>query len=558
MRSERRNHSRPRTYAIECTPASQPCDRARNVSCGISYSSIGPVITGFDAYGYPVVRNMFLPKPYEIDGGRKYGAQVGIIRPMKLVVADGETAPIKIGLATVANGFRIKASPSVPAAPGDLPPQFKFCVHKGASGYFLRFRNAKTSTHGAAVEVTDCQPDESGLMICKVQREGFRGYGPICEGVEADKEPLPVDCCVELKGDASGQLVCAGSGYDLLIVQVLPGSEHYINGIKRISVTHPDLPGGGARLPVCEPIDEVPEDRPCCIEEGTGLIVCPPEVPFGLAGSKIPLEYLEFVDEPDGTRVARLICGDIINMPPEVRHENQMNAAMFNICNELGGYKFQICKKVAVPSKITDRPRPRFPDLCCFDPRTSSLICEGTPFHGLIVEVVAQSASVVSVRHQDIPGETIRIPTCKPEIVVIPTVSKKPLSEIEIPPPPERPPPPPEKPRASPEPPMPPMAPIAPSEYSPTSCEPVETSVCYRAWQEMIRKPVKMTKCDERWLNMLEDVRRYGCGRPTSGRRFSAMGFSRVKVRKYSRIGIAPEHREHGRFPGLRGERGRS
>ena len=553
-RNKRRNYSKPRVYAKECAPVTQPCTDVENVSCGISYSGIGPVVTGFDAYGYPVIRNMFLPRPYKIDGGRKYGAEAGIIRPMKLVTVDDE-APIKVAIARVADGFRVKAKPSVPAAPNDLPPQFKFCIHKGASGYFLRFRSAKTNMHGAAVEVTDCQPDESGLMVCEAQREGFRGYGPICEGEAADKEPLPVDCCVELKGDTSGQLICAGSGYDLLIVQVLPGSEHNVNGIKRISVAHPDLPGGGARLPICEPIDEVPESRPCCIEENTGMIVCPPEIAFDLAGQKIPLEYLEFIDEPDGTRVASLICGDIINMSPEVRHENQINSAMYNICNELGGYKFQICKKITIPAKITDKPRPRLPDLCCFDSQTSSLICEGTPLHGLVVEVVAESVDIVSVQHPDIPGGTIRVPICKPDIVTVPILPKEPSPEAKSPQPSERPPKPSEKPRPSPEP---PTAQTAPPERPPISCEPSEASACHRAWQEMVRKPAKMTKCDERWLKMLERVRKYGCGCPTTGRRFSAMGFSRIKTRKYSGIGIAPENREPGRFPGLRGERGRS
>lgn len=297
-----------------------------------------------------------------------------------------------------------------------------------------------------------------------------------------------------------------------------------------------------------------------------------------------------------------------------------------------------------MPPRLTDKPRPRFPDMCCLDQETSTLVCEGTPYHGLEVKVITVTQSgIASVQHPNLPGGGARLPVCrgivgvpnvpppeerppadccvvesgdafhllcKPEthpwngkdvtkftkcfktpngvmcvvkfsdrfgdhVLEIPLCPPEKLPpDVKIPPPGDRPPPPPpgkrppdvrippppgdRPPPPGDRPPPPDERPPGdrpPGERPPVTCEGDEASACRKRWDEMVHKPVKMTKCDERWLRMLKDVKRRGCGRPTSGRRFSAMGFSRVKSRPrgYGSIGIAPENREYGRFPGLRG-----
>jgi len=412
----------------DCRPQA-PC--AESESRARKYGSIGKVVTGFDHYGYPVVRNMRLPRPFSVKQSRRYGANESMIRPMRLVAVgpDGSAPPAKPAIAKV-GVVKLKPSPSVPAAPGDLPSQYKFCIHKGEHGYFYRFRNAKTSLHGAEAEVIACEPDASGLVICTVKMPGSeRPYkAPLCEGTSADKEPVPVDCCVKVLGDESGQLVCPGSAYDLLAVKIVTFAN--VGGIQIASVSHPDIPGGGVRLPVCEPIDEAPEERPCCIEEETGMIVCPEGINFPLAGKKIPLEYLVFADEADGSRVARLRCGDIMAIDPSARAADPTLDAMWSICEELGGYIFPVCTsrppkrppsrpKTPPVIRVPETPPPtKVPDICCYDPATGTLVCEGTKYHGLPVEVVTEAVvggkPIVSVASEKLPGGGARVPLCPP------------------------------------------------------------------------------------------------------------------------------------------------
>ena len=64
-----------------------------------------------------------------------------------------------------------------------------------------------------------------------------------------------------------------------------------------------------------------------------------------------------------------------------------------------------------VPKKVP------VPQLCCFNPETSSLVCEGTPYDGLIVELITRTTlpngmEVASVSHPSIPGGGARVPVC--------------------------------------------------------------------------------------------------------------------------------------------------
>ena len=103
--------------------------------------------------------------------------------------------------------------------------------------------------------------DANGMTLCKVKLPNTSTpyEAPLCEEPGADKEPVPSDCCVKILGDTSAQILCPGSSYDLLIVEVVTTGP--VGGIMIASVKHPDIPGGGVRLPICEPIDEAPEER---------------------------------------------------------------------------------------------------------------------------------------------------------------------------------------------------------------------------------------------------------------------------------------------------------
>ncbi len=610
-RSKKSKSNRGARRYGDCRPHA-PC--AESEGGARKYGSIGHVVSGFDHYGYPIVRNMRLPKPFSIQDGRKYGAAQSMIQPMRLVaVGPNGVPPVpKPGIAKV-GVFKLKPSPSVPGAPDSLPSQYKFCVQKGEHGYFYRFRNAKTSLHGAEAEVLGCEPDENGMAICTVKMPGSdRPYkAPLCEDAGSDKEPVPVDCCVKLLGDESGQIICPGSSYDLLVVNVVTTSP--VGGVLVASVSHPDIPGGGVRLPICESIDETPEDRPCCIEEKTGLIVCPEGVDFPLSGKKIPLEFLVFATEADGSRVARLKCGDIMALDPSLRVSDATLDSMWMICEELGGYIFPICdRRTPVPPpkiRFPDAPPPpKVPDICCYDPQTGTLVCEGTQYHGLPVEVVTESTIggklIVSVASDKLPGGGARLPICPPpaDIPRLPPAdccviessaglvllcdpkdhpwNNKDVSQfgqcidtpngrmcvlkwtdeygehlLEVPacppPPPARTPPggevpPPPAVRPDPVPRLPP-----PSRPPADACDTVEGKRCRALWDEMISKPAKMTKCDKKWTELLKKVREQRTG---PGRRASSMDNHKSKARKYG-MGIPPESRRYARFPGLRGGR---
>lgn len=482
-----------------------------------SSSSVGGLVAGFDHYGYPIVKNRRLPSPFIYKISRGYNSTKDIIRPMRLVDAGSKPKP---GIASVSS-FRLKPSPSVPSAPSDLPSSFEFCIQKGEDGYFYRFRNPNTSLHGAEADVISCDPDDSGMIICTVVMPGSSetGRAPLCEEPGADKEPVPSDCCVKILGDGSGQVVCPGSAYDLLIVQIATFEQ--MGDIEIASILHPDLPGGGVRIPVCEPIEETPEERPCCIEESTGLVICPEGIDFPLNGKKIPLDFLVFATETDGSRVGRLKCGDIMEIDPSARAADPALEAMYHICDQLGGYIFLACEKAPpiinekIPIEIPKLP-PKVPDICCFDPQTGSLVCEGTRFHNLKVEVVAEAVvggkPIVSVVSEDLPGGGARVPLCPPP-AEIPKIPPR-VDQPSLPAPPA-------------------------SGY-----ETQEASRYREIWDEMVSKPAKMTKCDEKWLALVDKLK----GRTLEpGRRFSS-------IRRYG-MGIAPENLEHARFPGLRGGR---
>lgn len=625
----------------------------RSYSCASAPTpTMGKVLSGFDAYGYPEMANMRLPRPYVLAGSnaRVYGAGSSAqISPMKLVsVNQGAEPKPKPSVVGGGNKFKLKVHPSPPAAPESLAPEYEFCVQKGDSGYFFRYRDPTHPLHGSNATVNGCDEDPNLGLVCSVEVPGVSTHHtivPVCQD-GTDKEPVSSDCCVKILSSDSGQIVCPGSPYDLLVGRV--AETFTSHGMLIARFEHPDVPGGSVKLAVCEDIEEVPEERPCCVEESTGTIVCPEGVNFPLAGQTIPLEYLEFGSERDGTKIARLRCGDVLEVNPSARASDRILDAMWRVCEELGGYTFLVCKKASDP-KLSSTPHhkepsppQRVPDICCYDPRTGLLVCEGTKYHDLPVDVVNETSvggkDIVSVASDKIPGGQMRVPlcpedkgpprlppscccvvessaglllSCEPkdhpwnnkdvsglgecldtesgrmcvlrwedefgshvlEIPACPPASppppilETPPPGVELPPPPppgggggEGPPPPPHDggvPRPDPEPiPPGPSIPPAPgyescrwpeSPFDPAREEAASSARVREMWHEMVTKPSKMTKCDEKWVRLLKKVESRKSG---PGRRRSTL----TQKRKYG-MGIKDDNKTYGAWPGMRGGR---
>lgn len=372
-------------------------------------ASLGAAAAGFDQYGYPAVRNLVLPSPFSLIPGRNYGSAKPLIQAMEISSTSSRT-PSSPSVARVTE-FKLKPSSSIPAAPSTLSRGFDFCVQKGDQGDFLRFRDARNPLHGHEVEVVGCAVNsETGEAICKVILPGQTNIvqAPLCDEEGADKEELPPDCCVKLLDGESGQLVCAGSSYDLLIVKVVADGD--VNGAHIVSVEHPDLPGGGARLVVCGSVDEDPGVRPCCIEEDTGLLVCPEGSDFHLQCISIPLKYLEFKDGDDGLRLAVVRCEMIEDLSNEDPDLSELQA----LCGSLGGHVFYACTRKPAQA-ISRLPKP-VPDVCCYDEGTGTLICEGTQYHGLAVNVITDTdvgdMRILFIEHPSLPGGSLRVQAC--------------------------------------------------------------------------------------------------------------------------------------------------
>lgn len=553
---------------------------------------IGFAICGFDSYGYPNVRSVRLPGSYYMNHGRKYAANSSMVQPMKLVA---QKRAGQISLPKVQK-FKLKPQPSVPAAPSDIPEGYKFCVHRGSDGYFYRFVNAKTSLHGAEADVMECWEEPSGISMCSVKMPGSeRLYeAPLCEGAADDKESVPADCCVQMIGDNEGQLICSGSSYDLLIVNIV--TTENVGGVEIASVEHPDLPGGGIRAMICEPVeDESPGDKICCIDENSGRVVCPEGISFPLDGQQIPMEYLEFVTDQDGQTLARLKCGSIDDIDPSIRAQDPTLDAMWSICEDLGGYVFLACEKrptKRVP-EIESKPLPPppvVPDLCCYDPQTGKLVCEGTPLHGVDVELISKEAlGNVSIVTVSLDGYEMRIPVCRkePEIPMVPPAScciiestaglvldcgeghpwhqmdvtgigdcyetefgrmchveirdDYGVHTLEVPVCPELPEE--EYPDSTPH--LPPPFVRPPASESSTE---VGAKIEYE-WDEMQAKGI--TKCDQAWMAQVKEMAAHKTG---PGHRYSSMEKDASAARRYG-TGVAPDYLGYGRFPGVRGGR---
>jgi hypothetical protein len=560
-------------------------------------------LVGFDGAGYPLVERGYkrLPDGFHIKRAYKFG-----VEPMKLAakLAKPAGSPPSANLPITA---KLKPAPSVPAAPDDLPAEYDFCVHQSSDGTrFLRFRDPNHFMHGKDITASsNCIPARMGsddVTMCHGGQGDIFWKAPVCSDSADDKDPVPTPCCVDQK---TSMLVCPGSTYDSLVVEILPQSQQSIAGVVHVSVKHPDLPGGGLRaVPICEPIEpDFPEGKPCCIDEETGAVVCRPEWTSPFEGKIVPLEYLKFSDEPDGTRVALVDCGLVSGGPV-----NEVQAALLEFCGSVGGFRFNVCEKITPTPDITPRPEipevtplpepEPVPDLCCFDPQTKSIICEGSRFHGLVVRVVTittlpDGTKIASVEHPELPGGGARLPFCMMPPEVPPDISELPEVPEEIPEPePDEPEPEPEpEPEIEPVPDLPPPSPGLPehccydrikqvvdcpgTELHGLRVRLVQEGAVKNGWPmvkvehpkfpggyavmpvcrkdcEGIYQPPRPPgpTCADKWEREKQRIIE-ASDAEGPGRRYSAI------QRRYCKggIGIGDQHKDYGRFPGLRGGR---
>jgi hypothetical protein len=395
-------------------------------------------------------------------------------------------------------------APTVPAAPDGLPEEFDLCVQE--NGSFIRHRDTNHKLHGAQVSAGCWNDEKTGVRMCRIDVGGdAEMIVPGCVDDSVDKDRVPDAACVNI---GTSTLIAPGSSYDGLVVKVV--AEDEVEGVMIASVEHPDLPGGGARVMICEDLEPEAEEAPCCIDEKTGQLICPESsVLAAYHGMLIPLEYLDCKDSDDGGRICLLKCG-ISGQPAD-----EVEKFLQHICEATGRRGFPVCEIPAVPEASvprypepapvpeSGRPRPKkymfpvpvprpdrrppkkdlspapvprrppdtrrppkkdlspapvprkvpVPQLCCFNAETSSLVCEGTPYDGLVVKLVARvklpnGTEVASVSHPSMPGGGARVPICRegppqrrPPVVRIPPPEREPPPP---PPPEDREPPPPE------------------------------------------------------------------------------------------------------------------
>lgn len=368
---------------------------------------------------------------------------------------------------------RLKA-PTIPGAPSGLPKEFDMCVQE--NGMFIRHRDVNNKLHGAHVSASCWNDRETGMRMCRIDVGGDAELiVPTCIDEEVEKEPLPQICCVNIE---TSTLICPGSSYDGLVVKIVHDFKN--EGVEIVSVEHPDLPGGGARLPVCENLEPDLEESPCCIYEKTGQLKCPESSVLAMYnGRLIPSRYYECKNRPDGSRVCIFKCG-ILGNP-----SNETERFLQHICQVSGRIEFPVCEtplslspvpqgpeepkvpetRIPKPKQLSPVPVPRpkpkqlspvpvpkkpervpVPQLCCLNPETSSLVCEGTPYDGLVVQVVhrttlSDGTEIASVQHPSIPGGGARVPVCsgippqrRPHPKLPPT-HKEPPTRKEPPPP---------------------------------------------------------------------------------------------------------------------------
>lgn len=318
-----------------------------------------------------------------------------VIKAVKIAEADGK--PSTPGSNVLPLSAKIKPTPSVPPAPSNLPAGYDFCVQE--NGMFIRARDPNHKLHGKHVLGSCYDDDETGMRMCSFDVGGdVSATVPACvDPANFQPAPVPQGCCVDLE---TSTLVCEGDEYHGLIVEIV--NEDEIDGMKIASVEHPDLPGGGARMPICVPMDKPkrpPVERPpadrvpsdCCIDEESLAIVCA-DPTHSQHGRSVKDIFKGCVDKIDG-RYCRLKVGDrMVELP--------------------------VCHVPPPPPPDIDEV-PEAPVLCCYDVESGTLVCPKTMYHGLKVDAVTMTelpdgTQIASVEHPSLPGGGLRAPMCAP------------------------------------------------------------------------------------------------------------------------------------------------
>ena len=164
------------------------------------------------------------------------------------------------------------------------PPQIE-CCYDAVNGVLVCDDPA---INGQAPELVSELTDDSGTPYVVVRHpglnEGNRTTIPLCP------DQPPVDCCYDV---ATGTLRCPGNPeYDGLEVSLeTMGKDAQGNDVA--SVSHPDLPGGGYRFPLC--IDTTPPD--CCYDGKREVLVCPNDPEY----DGRPAAVVSTFEGPDGS-----------------------------------------------------------------------------------------------------------------------------------------------------------------------------------------------------------------------------------------------------------------
>lgn len=332
------------------------------------------IVYGFDDDGYPLLMSTNLSAACQRKSHRKSRVRPGGVgRRYSATQSPPDSSARPMVISTVIESVTPKPLPAIAKwkifpthidpAPTDLPDGYDFCVQE--NGMFLRHRDPNHEMHGITVEGECFDDPDTGMRMCEFYAGSANKISvPACIDPHGVPGEVPEGCCVDLDGP---MLVCPPeptgrpSSFNGLIVKVV-ARDQMQDGTAIASVEHPELPGGGMRLPICRAIDR-PKDK-FNPSDGDG----PPD---------------SFSPTP--------------------------------------------------PDRVPDTSEE--PTICCYDPREKTLVCPGTKYNGLLVEVVEEWGDIVSVEHPSLPGGGARVLVCEFEPYPPPVIEElEPPSELPVPP----------------------------------------------------------------------------------------------------------------------------
>lgn len=328
----------------------------------------GMIVYGFDDDGYPLLMSTNLSAACQRKSQRRGRARPG---PGRRYAATPSSRPMVVSaviesvmpkpLPAIAK-YQIGMGQRIPPSPLNLPDGYDFCIQE--NGMLLRHRDPNHELHGITVEGNCFDDPATGLRMCEFYADSAGTLTvPVCVDSHGVPGEVPQGCCVDLDGPI---LICPPeptghpSPFHGLIVEVV-AQDQMQDGTVIASVEHPDLPGGGMRLPICRAIDR-PKEK-------------------------------------------------------------------FSPADDQGDPNYSPIPPARIPDTHED------PTICCYDPREKTLVCPGTKYHGLLVEVVEEWGDIVSVEHPSLPGGGARVFVCEFERHPPPVVEEpEPPDHLPVPP----------------------------------------------------------------------------------------------------------------------------